>query len=235
MKTHSVPCGPAVNESERKAIAQLKTRIISVPGDDEWWLLTNLAFSATHRLQSDEIDIVAIGPPGVRIIEVKHWTTAWVNRNPDLVEQEAERVIRKARKSARRYDVECEISRTWTECSWQPRLPPGSRGWRAESPVRGVSFHTFSTWRGAVGLDAPNVLSLQQVRELGRFLQPRNAVRPGWRVEATGRVHTSSTPDTSRRAVPSHLQHDARLPSGSGGASSLRPLGQRRPEGGGES
>ena len=82
MKAHSVPCGPAVNESERKAIAQLKTRIISVPGDDEWWLLTNLAFSATHRLQSDEIDIIAIGPPGVRVIEVKHWTAAWVNRNP---------------------------------------------------------------------------------------------------------------------------------------------------------
>ena len=36
MKAYPVPCGPAVNESERKAIAQLKTRIISVPGDDEW-------------------------------------------------------------------------------------------------------------------------------------------------------------------------------------------------------
>ena len=63
MKVHVVPCGPAVNESERKAIAQLKARLISVRGDDEWHLLTNLAFSATHRLQSDEIDIVAIGPP----------------------------------------------------------------------------------------------------------------------------------------------------------------------------
>ena len=76
MKVHLVPCGPAVNESERKAFEQLKARLLSEPGDDEWLLLTNLTFSATQRLQSDEVDIVAIGPPGVQIIEVKHWTAA---------------------------------------------------------------------------------------------------------------------------------------------------------------
>ena len=178
MKAYPVPCGPAVNESERKAIAQLKTRIISVPGDDEWWLLTNLAFSATHRLQSDEIDIVAIGPPGVRIMEVKHWTAAWINRNSDLVEQEAERVIRKARRISttlrRRVRELPHVDGVFLTTEAAARV----KGLEGREPVRGVSFHTFSTWRGAVGLDAPNVLSLQQVRELGRFLQPRNAVAP---------------------------------------------------------
>lgn len=67
MKVTPVHCGPFVNESERKAFEQIKSRLISVPGDGEWLLLTNLAFSATHRLQSDEIDVVAIGPPGVRV------------------------------------------------------------------------------------------------------------------------------------------------------------------------
>ena len=178
MKAHVVPCGPAVNESERKAIAQLKTRIISVPGDDEWWLLTNLAFSATHRLQSDEIDIVAIGPPGVRVVEVKHWTATWVNRNSGLVEQEADRVTGKARKigtTLRRLvaglpHVDGVILVTETA----PRV----RGLEGREPIRGVAFHTFNTWRGAVGLDAPNVLSVRQVRELARFLSPRNAVAP---------------------------------------------------------
>ena len=98
MNVTPVHCGPFVNESERKAFEQIKSRLISVSGDGEWLLLTNLAFSATHRLQSDEIDIVAIGPPGVRVIEVKHWTAAWVDRNPGLVEQEADRVTNKARK-----------------------------------------------------------------------------------------------------------------------------------------
>ena len=98
MKVTHFSCGPAVNESERRAFAQIRSRLISLPGDDEWVMLTNLSFSATHRLQSDEIDIVMIGPPGVMIIEVKHWTSSWTDRRPDLVEQEADRVTNKARK-----------------------------------------------------------------------------------------------------------------------------------------
>ena len=85
MNVTPVHCGPFVNESERKAFEQIKSRLISAPGDGEWLLLTNPAFSATHRLQSDEIDVVAIGPPGVKVIEAKHWTAAWVDRNPGLV------------------------------------------------------------------------------------------------------------------------------------------------------
>ena len=53
-------------------------------------MLTNLAFSATPLRQSEEIDIVAIGPPGVQIVEVKHWTETWVKRNFAVVEREAE-------------------------------------------------------------------------------------------------------------------------------------------------
>ena len=85
MKVTPISCGPAVNESERKAFEQIKTGLIAELGDGEWLLLTNLAFSTTHRRQSDEIDIVAIGPPGVRVIEVKHWNAVWVNRNAELV------------------------------------------------------------------------------------------------------------------------------------------------------
>jgi hypothetical protein len=74
MKVTLFSCGPAANESEQKAFAHLRSVLQSAQGDDQWILLTNLAFSVTHQLQSDEIDIVAIGPPGVRVIEVKHWT-----------------------------------------------------------------------------------------------------------------------------------------------------------------
>ena len=98
MKVHLIPCGPLANESERKASHHLKTRLISEPGQDEWLLLTNFTFSVTHQRQSDEIDIVVIGPPGVQIVEVKHWTAAWVNGNSEIVEQEAERLTNKARR-----------------------------------------------------------------------------------------------------------------------------------------
>ena len=176
MKAYPVPCGPAVNESERKAINQLKTRLISAPGDDEWFLLTNLTFSATHRFQSDEIDIVAIGPPGVRVIEVKHWTAAWVKRHPGIVEQEADRVTNKARKigttlrrrvpNLPRVDGAFLVTETATKV----------KELEGREPVRGVSFHTFKTWCGALGLDSPKVLSLQQIRALGRSLEPRSTV-----------------------------------------------------------
>ena len=178
MKVHVIPCGPAVNESERKAIAQLKARLISVPGNDEWLLLTNLAFSATHRFQSDEIDIVAVGPPGIRVIEVKHWTAAWVNRNSGIVEQEADRVTNKARKIAttlrRLFPSLPRVDGAFLVTEAAPKV----KGLEGRKPVRGVSFHTFKTWHGAVGFNSLHGLSPQQVQELGRFLQPRSAVAP---------------------------------------------------------
>ena len=119
MKVIHFPCGPAANESERKAFEHLKIRLQSTPsddGDDTWILLTNLAFSVTHQLQSDEIDIIAVGPPGVRVVEVKHWTPQWADANPVLVAQEADKVTNKARKigSTLRKSV--------------PELPRGRRG-----------------------------------------------------------------------------------------------------------
>lgn len=170
-----VSCGPAVNESERKAINQLKTRLIAEAADGEWLLLTNLTFSATHRLQSDEIDIVAIGPPGVRVIEVKHWPAAWVKRNPVAVEQEAERVTGKARKIGTTLRKRIpELPRVegvflTTEGASKVRALEGE-------VVRGVPFHTFRTWRGAAGVDAPKALSSHQIKMLGRSLEPRSAV-----------------------------------------------------------
>ena len=92
-------CGPPANESEQIAFKHLENRLQGTPGEDEWILLTNVAFSLTQRLQSDEIDVIAIGPPGIRVIEVKHWNAQWADTHmQDIVSQEAERVTEKARK-----------------------------------------------------------------------------------------------------------------------------------------
>ena len=175
MKVTLFHCGPAVNESERTAFQQIKSRLISVPGDDEWVLLTNLTFSATHRLQSDEIDIVAIGPPGVRVIEIKHWTAAWADRRPDLVERGADRVTNKARKigttlrkkapNLGRVDGVFLVTEASAKVSrFQGRV------------VRGVPFHTLKTWRDVIGLGSPRSLSPQEVRMLARTLAPKSEV-----------------------------------------------------------
>ncbi len=175
MKVTSISCGPAVNESERKAIAQLKTRLIAEPGDGEWLLLTNLAFSTTHRRQSDEIDIVAIGPPGVRVIEVKHWNAAWVKRNDELVEREAERVTDKARKvgtTLRRMISDLgRVDGVFLVTQDAAKVKP-----LEGREVRGVRFHTLKTWQGALALDAPEFLSPSQVKMLGKALYPKASV-----------------------------------------------------------
>ena len=173
-RVNVVPCGPAVNESERKAIDGLKTRLISAQPDGKWLLLTNLPFSATHRRQSDEIDILAIGPPGVRVVEVKHWSAAWAKRNTEVVEQEADRVTSKARKIGttlrRRYP---EIGRVdgaflLTESAAKVK--------GLDQPVRGVPFHTLKTWREALNYDAPSVLDAHRVKTLGATLTPKSRV-----------------------------------------------------------
>lgn len=168
-------CGPAANESELIASKHLETRLQSSSGDDEWILLTNLAFSVTQHLQSDEIDIVAIGPAGIRIIEVKHWTAQWVDGNSEIVTHEAERVTEKARK----------VGTTLRKVV--PQLPhvSGALLLTQESSkikrlagreVRGIGFYSLSEWKDAIGFDSPARLSAQQVRALGRALEPKSAV-----------------------------------------------------------
>jgi serine/threonine protein kinase len=175
MKVTLFPCGSAANESELKAFAHLESRLQSMQGDDEWLLLTNLAFSVTHQLQSDEIDIVAISPQGVRVIEVKHWTAQWVDAHKDIVAQEADRVTNKARKvgtTLRKIvpqlpHVDGVILLT-EEISKVKRL--------AGKEERGVRFYTLNDWKGAIGFESSIALTRTQTTMLGRALEPRSGV-----------------------------------------------------------
>ena len=176
MRVTVFPCGSAANESEIKAVKHLETRLQSVQGQDEWVLLTNLAFSVTHQLQSDEIDIVAIGPTGVRVVEVKHWSAQWIDAHEDRVGHEADLVTNKARKlgtTLRRAfsglpRVDGSILLT-QELSKVKRI--------SGKDVRGVGLYSLNDWRSAIGFaDSPSVLTSQQVRMLGRVLEPKSAV-----------------------------------------------------------
>lgn len=175
MKVTPINCGPFANDSEQKAFGRLKSGLISELGDGEWLLLTNLAFSTTHQRQSDEIDIIAIGPPGVRVIEVKHWTATWVKQNTELVEHEAERVMAKARKVGttlrRKVSNLDRIDGVFLVTQDALKVKP-----LEDQKVRGVRFHTLKTWQGALALDEPTSLSPLQVKVLGKTLFPKASV-----------------------------------------------------------
>ena len=175
MRVDVIHCGPFANESEQQAVEGLKTRLISELGDGQWLLLTNLAFSASHHRQSDEIDIIVIGPPGVRVVEVKHWTSNWVRRNPDLVDREADKVTDKAKKigttlrekfaDVGRVDSVFLVTQTATKV----RQIDGRE-------VRGVPFRTIQSWQQVVGLNRSSSLTDHQVRRLGQTLWPKASV-----------------------------------------------------------
>jgi AMP-binding enzyme C-terminal domain/Nuclease-related domain len=175
MRVTLFPCGPAANESELIAFEHLRSRLQAEAGDDPWILLTTLAFSVTHQLQSDEIDLVAVGPGGVRVVEIKHWNPQWLDAHPEDLAGEADRVTNKARK------VGTTLRRS------TPNLPrvdgallltqEVSKVKRfAGHEVRGVRLYTLSDWQNAIGMGAPRLFSLDQVARLARALQPRSAV-----------------------------------------------------------
>ena len=170
-------CGPFANESERTAFEHLRSRIESSLGasDGQWMLLTNLTWSVTHQFQADEIDMVAIGPPGMRVIEVKHWSRRWVDEHADLVEQEADKVTNKARKigTTSRKSVP-DLGRVDGVILLTRESPDMKE--LAGRVVRGVRFCTLKEWREAIDFDGTPVLRPQQVAFLGRRLEPRSAV-----------------------------------------------------------
>jgi Nuclease-related domain len=93
-----IPCGRFANESERLAVERLKGKLQGSPGP--WILLTNLNYSSQPSMLSDEIDIVAVGPPGVFVIEVKHWDAPFLKQRQHNAEVEADRVNAKAKRVA---------------------------------------------------------------------------------------------------------------------------------------
>lgn len=174
MRVRHLPCGPTANESEHKALEHIRSRLQSMQGDDEWILLTNLTFSVTDQLQADEIDIIAVGPSGVRVIEVKHWSPHWVDAHKDLLRLEADRITNKARKIGTTLRKKVPKLGHVDGAVLLTRDPVKGRP-VSDKLVRGVGLYTLREWREAIGLDAsaPPVLRPPQVEFVGSILAPK--------------------------------------------------------------
>ena len=176
MKVTIIKCGHAVNVSEQKAISRIEDELRKLPGNDEWFLLTNLTFSVTNQFQSDEIDIIAISPQGIRLIEVKHWFDWEKNDKPSFFEREAEKVTSKAKRlTSLRKDVpdipqiDGVILLTQESSRIKKLLHLGR--------IHGVSLHSLAKWKDALGVDRPAVLRPVQVELLCRRLEPRSGAK----------------------------------------------------------
>lgn len=175
MKVTVIPCGPTANESELKAIEHLRQRLQAEAGDSHWVLLTNLAFSVTHRMQSDEIDIIAIGPTGVRVIEVKHWNAEWLSERGYDLEREADWLTSKARKVGTTLRKELG-SLPRVDGAFLLTQEPAKIKRLVGQTVRGVTFYGLSGWKEALGLAGSTALAPQDVARLSQILEPRSRI-----------------------------------------------------------
>ncbi len=133
-------------------------------------VFSNLVWSYDHRRGCDEIDLLFVGPSGVRVVEIKGWGAPWIRQHYEYeVKTEAQKVAMKAKRvgSALRQVV--------------PSLPrvdgvilcPGSNEKPDVEPLFGVNFFALADWDKALGIHGPGVLDATMIERLARSLEPR--------------------------------------------------------------
>lgn len=176
MRVKHIQCGPYANESEIKAIQNIKSHLDGLPGDGLWILLSNLPFSVTDSGTSSEIDIVAIGPTGVHVLEIKHWDFRYIDavRNAPIVEQEAEKLQRKARLIGttlrKHFNTQFIAGKFVLTRSDEPKYVIKSK------QVRGSRFYQLREWRDYLQLSDGSPLSNQMIEQIAMLLHPRAKV-----------------------------------------------------------
>ncbi|MBS1223320.1 MAG: hypothetical protein H6R23_2940, partial [Proteobacteria bacterium] len=163
-----LPCGEFVNESERIAVERLCSKLQGA--ETPWILLSNLNHSPYLTSRSDEIDLVAIGAPGVCVIEIKHWDTAWLKQQSLTVEQEAERINAKAKRVAGKLRQRLDpgfVTARLLLTRGELRFEAGKR-----PQPRGVAVFGLSEWRELLALDGPTRLTPDQIERAAKLLEP---------------------------------------------------------------
>ncbi|MDD5177526.1 MAG: NERD domain-containing serine/threonine-protein kinase [Sterolibacterium sp.] len=163
-----IPCGPCVNESERIAIECLKARLQNA-ASGPWLLLSNLNHSVSAQRRSDEIDGVLIGPPGVVVIEVKHWDKDYlkvgVEAEADLLDTKAKRI---------RGKIPQGIAPGFVEGRFL--LTRGQLRLANQAPVRGIRFFGLPECGELASINAPARLSSGEIERIAKALVPRVSV-----------------------------------------------------------
>ena len=163
-----IPCGPCVNESERIAIECLKICLRNTPSGP-WLLLSNLSHSVSAQRRSDEIDGILIGPPGVVVIEVKHWDQnnlkGGVDADADLLDAKAKRI---------RGKIPTGINPGFVEGRFL--LTRGQLRLAQQIPVRGIRFFGLPECGDLASVSSSARLSANEIERIAKALVPRVSV-----------------------------------------------------------
>ncbi len=130
----------AVNASEVAAETRCKTALEALVDAPPWIVFAGLSSSSSPLHQSDDLDLVPIGPRGIFVIEVKHWDAAWINNNRASAEAEAEKLTAKAKRFAGRVKRALSDSPKVNQAFLITREPVGPN---LPSTIRGVPVWTL--------------------------------------------------------------------------------------------
>src|SRR5439155_6137203 len=112
---------------------------------------------------------------GVVVIEVKHWSSQWVDSNQAIANGEADKVTMKAKR------IGTTLRRSYPELGRVDGvfLLTGEGGAAQQlrgKSLRGVEFFTLKDWKDALRLETPKQLENSRVRSLSKLLEPRSSV-----------------------------------------------------------
>jgi hypothetical protein len=151
------------------ACERLRAKLQGADGD--WIVLSNLNHAQHPSARADEIDAVVIGPPGVCVVEVKHWDAAYLRRDAATVDREADRIDAKAKRIAGRLRTGLDVGfvagkllLTKGEVRFSPDRRPTPRG----IPVFGLS-----EWQALLNVGGSRRLTPDQIALAARLLEPR--------------------------------------------------------------
>lgn len=168
MAERHLPCGSFANASEERALDYLRARLRNAEGT--WILLSNLNHAQHPHFRADEIDLVAIGPTGVYVIEIKHWDADRPRKEPDVTEHEADRIDAKAKRIAgkirQQFDPGFVTSRlllTRGEIRFDPNKRPEPHG---------VSVFGLPEWSDLLKIGGSTRLTTAQIESAARMLAP---------------------------------------------------------------
>ena len=160
-----------VNASEVAAATKSKTALETLGDSAPWIVFAGLASSSSPLHQSDDLDLVLIGPRGVFVIEVKHWDAAWINNNKTSAEAEAEKLTAKAKRFSGRVRRALPGSPKVIQAFLLTREPVG---WVSNLPqsMRGVPVWTLRDLARTFREFSEIVLNESQVKLLAATLEP---------------------------------------------------------------
>lgn len=174
MGTRMIRFSEPANTSEVAARTKCKAALDALGDAAPWVMFAGLASSSSPLHQSDDLDLVLIGPRGIFVIEVKHWDSAWMNEHRSTTEAEAEKLTAKTKRFAGRVERALSDRPKVNQAFLVTREPAGSN---LPSSVRGVPVWTLREL-ARIFRDLPKgVLNDTQVKLLTGTLEPAAKVQ----------------------------------------------------------